>query len=1827
MLKRWKELSQFCTIGIIIFTLPFLVALQPECAECGRIDSNTLSDECHRQSVLQIHYHACIWGNDDDCPWPSCSKSCGGGSMCRTCESCWWTDEAYCEACNTFCFNGGSFQSGSCMCQPWRSGECCEECSSITIAHCLPGKQECGGSPDGVMCTQCENGYTSGGYGNGCIDIDECREGMAGCSHGCENTAGSFRCTCPHGYPLSDNGQTCIGIDECAPAMHGCSQVCTNHSGSIACSCYPGYRLQADQQSCTDIDECADVLNGGCDDLCINTVGSFQCACTGNSTINTDGFTCSGANMEASNFFSTNGLIHQLLPKGCHYIIMSTCDENSDNIILSSTSDWLELQSNNDVVFTFGITFVEIKTIVLPLSISGLQVNLKSMRIVSGSLQYSSADGIKTGDERAQNCWTFDITPKDIHDIVQSFAFTRTFFNNIQDILPSWLQFSHTEDVVISANILQTEIRTGAEINSGVCKGAPLIPSRFYNVFQLGHGFSINIYGQNLTIPRPFSNKIYCIITDICEDLVNTIFIILPEGSRDVLDELRIFKSLKQSMGVIIRPTGIGLSLDQRIQNNWETTEINFWRGDDELFAYPIKQSANIWIEGEASLIYGFLRAESSANAHVAVPNLEMILPSIFTGEWRVGVHFTATAALQFNFDFFGDNININLLPSNGDVMLYGSLGGIDNRSWCGPLANPPGLFLNAMISINAFRDIPLLSFIDIDLRVRAHAFILSDPTIRITALDTASIVDDLVQVINITETLVKNLNNVAVIYASRLTEGSVVYLKKLIQTAAEMMVVATDLLKDVRQRYLDESLLTHAANELGQIWHASSKTLEIDARVFLSSIVNNSSTLKQTISQICLNAINDIKSHYGKIIDNLLNPLGKMSKGNESFGLKFYGDLTLFGLQFPTLDLEFVYSTGTHLSHCDRYDFAQNFLKTEKAIRIFATLKRVVPIGRFLKADAGLGYAISLDQKGKFALILRGEASFLGCRARVDMYISQTGLEFFLEVKIWSAFKAQLDVSFKTDLDMMNHAIPVLQSVTLNIKGRFIADTDGDGDFSDSYLSALIRFIQHIADEAEARLSGLQEQFTSAQHDLTAASNWLEDKKAAVDSANSGFDNAVKALEVAKVKLEEAKAPFQKAIDALENAQRKVDRLCKIKECDQICVPGIKCSVCYTKVWFVRIPYPCCSLTGCMFSIPDPICVLANSGCRVLRGVAYAALEVAQLALRVPMLILDAAKAAVHVAQVVVDKSRVVLDIAKVALDMANIGLEGVKLVFVAAKLALEAVKAVVKLGVMALNFVLKYGLQTLIDVRNCRFEIELSTNDFPIFDVQCEVNAFRTGFIPVGIKINFNDPIQSLWNAAKGTIEMILNKIGNVFSGRKRREIRDKTLAGLYTSMRFARNADVDDSHFEMFANKALNETFNTYASSNISQSDEYAFRKQLFTDKCLVFTRIRVFFYDATTTLSDLVHETASTMNNMTSIKGSLQTINTHDMSSKLSYKTIGVDPIVAYNEFNISISELENTIDGERENISTDPLLVQIASFAEDASMFMEAEVAGANKIMIVNQWIAAMNNVTVEYFNNDTCVSFLDCAHYAIAVLYEQFAAVNVTNQTETLYSVSQFEDVLLLLVGNGSHTIEDVDLMTMALLETLKLITEHYVFCSKAPEMLAPLQNISVKTGSNVSLACNATGDPTPNFWWYKNSELILDENKMFFHIANVVGNDSASYHCKAGNLVANYSFEEAYVTVLDNNDLVTIEDVSGNIGDEQGVDLKVLILVPIGVLLTCATILSVLVWRYRIRRMARTKPGRETGFKNNTYGTTEPLQTTMPLQDRTGRKANRSNE
>lgn len=92
-----------------------------------------------------------------------------------------------------------------------------------------------------AMC-QCVRGFT--GDGELCVDIDECKAGLADCSISeaeCMNTAGGYFCQCKTGF--SGDGQHCMDIDECRLDMHDCdvNAECLNAVGKYQCRCRSGF--------------------------------------------------------------------------------------------------------------------------------------------------------------------------------------------------------------------------------------------------------------------------------------------------------------------------------------------------------------------------------------------------------------------------------------------------------------------------------------------------------------------------------------------------------------------------------------------------------------------------------------------------------------------------------------------------------------------------------------------------------------------------------------------------------------------------------------------------------------------------------------------------------------------------------------------------------------------------------------------------------------------------------------------------------------------------------------------------------------------------------------------------------------------------------------------------------------------------------------------------------------------------------------------------------------------------------------------------------------------------------------------------------------------------------------------------------------------------------------------------------------------------------------------------------------------------------------------------------------------------------------------------
>ncbi|XP_052808290.1 uncharacterized protein LOC128237110 [Mya arenaria] len=887
-------------------------------------------------------------------------------------------------------------------------------------------------------------------------------------------------------------------------------------------------------------------------------------------------------------------------------------------------------------MYTYGIVFVEAFETALPVSISGIELVMRAddFEFMMGALSRDVNDGVPYGEERSQHCWTFDVTPSEFRDFLVSNSFLSSFLHNMDTSLPDWLQFLPAGDEILGVNDLQTDLRKGHDIQKTECRGAPLYSDRLYTVLKFSSSFALSIFGQEIALPTAVSNKMYCIIVDICQDYGGSVFLILPEKSRDILDNVDMFKQIINDSGLYIRPIGVGLSLQKHINVHAKTTHLQQWNGD-EIIQYPVFQEANIWIGGDVKMATHIFRVSGTTNAFLSILSPTNFLKSFILEEWGFVVRLQAAGALEFTFE---TPLGLQIIrgSSNGEVNALSSLGGYNQRIFCGRNANPAGIFMSVLFHAEAFLDAPVLSFIKPGVNIKAYAFLASDPSAPAYNHLLIHAAKEVLDLKNRTERFVNLLQDVLHRYATLLSNHSTILLYTVITSSQKLLDIVEDVLEDMS----DIPTIQQVIQLITGVWKDGWTQLQDNTGAFLDSIKENSRLDSYNVTQRIKDETNAVRNGVNMLIRNVTDQATLLFKKMNGAGFRFKGDLDIYGLKIIGLEIELVYSIDS-LAACSRFVRAYSVLKGEKAIRVLGVVSSGIKFGRFLRIEAGLGIglAISLDLNGKFAALLRVEANFLGIGAQTDLFITNKGLYFYLESNIWDTYKAQLEIFAELGNDWY--------LLTFGVKGKFVADDDENGSFDDGYLAALRRFTKTIADEANNRISKLQEGITKAQKGVTSAQNWLEDKKSIFLNVNSKFDDAIHALERAKDKLEDAKKPFQDASSKLREAQRKVDRLCRIKGCNKICIPGIKCKTCRKRVWGRKISYPCCEFTSCMTSFPDPVCVVFNHICSAARAIAYIALENAKVFVRIPMLAFDAAKNALSATQFIYDQSRVILDIA----------------------------------------------------------------------------------------------------------------------------------------------------------------------------------------------------------------------------------------------------------------------------------------------------------------------------------------------------------------------------------------------------------------------------------------------------------------------------------------------------------------------------------------------------------------------------------------------------
>ena len=233
------------------------------------------------------------------------------------------------------------------------------------------------------------------------------------------------------------------------------------------------------------------------------------------------------------------------------------CPMTTDAVSFSSTCSW---GSNNNVYTTNGIVFARFKSLSVPLSISGIEINYNMGTIDTivpkASLCMSceaNQDKLVTENrpmlpEGVENCYFYRIGSSDVADFLTSYALATTYINRISLLFPSWigvrlLQSTSTSTQSISDSDFSTSL-VEQEGVSGV-KGCENIRADYpglYSVLTYSGSHPIQLRINEETKMHQLRQQTVCLAVNLCQEMDSPVYAQLPQSVQNNIFKYTILK-------------------------------------------------------------------------------------------------------------------------------------------------------------------------------------------------------------------------------------------------------------------------------------------------------------------------------------------------------------------------------------------------------------------------------------------------------------------------------------------------------------------------------------------------------------------------------------------------------------------------------------------------------------------------------------------------------------------------------------------------------------------------------------------------------------------------------------------------------------------------------------------------------------------------------------------------------------------------------------------------------------------------------------------------------------------------------------------------------------------------------------------------------------------------------------------------------------------------------------------------------------------------------------------------------------------------------------
>ena len=234
-------------------------------------------------------------------------------------------------------------------------------------------------------------------------------------------------------------------------------------------------------------------------------------------------------------------------------LVYSECPMSTSSIKFRSSCSWASRNSQHE---TSGIVFAQYSSLILPVSISGINIGYADNTISSSLSQVPVSSCTECVTNRgafltsiiplkSPNCYFYHFDAGDVEDMLKSNSLANTFMDRLTQLLPPWFvatiptnetDLSSFKDTDFAVTLVEQEDVAGV----GGCESVQADDPGLYIVLRYGRAFMVSVdQGSVQYVPSSATGgSPVCVAVNLCKDVESPVYLGLPVDVQPIVRQL-----------------------------------------------------------------------------------------------------------------------------------------------------------------------------------------------------------------------------------------------------------------------------------------------------------------------------------------------------------------------------------------------------------------------------------------------------------------------------------------------------------------------------------------------------------------------------------------------------------------------------------------------------------------------------------------------------------------------------------------------------------------------------------------------------------------------------------------------------------------------------------------------------------------------------------------------------------------------------------------------------------------------------------------------------------------------------------------------------------------------------------------------------------------------------------------------------------------------------------------------------------------------------------------------------------------------------------------